>query len=448
MKITAFHAGDGDCLLLSSGDDPAHHILVDGGRKGAFDKDARKLLGKMREDEQELDVIYVSHIDNDHISGVLRVMEDEVEWRVHEFRKAQAEAAGDPAPRKPRRPRPPEVGEIWHNGLFVLVGEDAAPEVEAVLAATASVLVGSPNARLADLGSQLQDLATGEESSMELSRRISDQQLGIPLNPRSDGPIMKRGAEGDDRAEENFSIGGLEFFLLGPSDDDLEALRDEWQKWIDKNNSALTDLQGDMLDDEERLGNLSPAIVANPLIDAALGEGVDDVSEPNVASLMFLVEEDGHTLLLTGDGVTAEILEGLEHHGKLDADDRIHVSVLKVQHHGALANVEKEFVMQVTADHYVFCGNGAHDNPEKEVVEAFANARLDGLEGEDSVGPDTDFKFWFTSGPETPDGSDSQDRKTHMTMIAETVGDLEASSGGRMTSEFLKEGHFEIELGD
>ena len=109
MKMTVFHAGDGDCLLLSSTDDPPHHILVDGGRKGAFDKDARKLLGKMREDDQKLDVICVSHIDEDHISGILRIMEDEVEWRVHEFRKAQAEADGGAVPPAPRRPRPPSI---------------------------------------------------------------------------------------------------------------------------------------------------------------------------------------------------------------------------------------------------------------------------------------------------------------------------------------------------
>ena len=87
-------------------------------------------------------------------------------------------------------------------------------------------------------------------------------------------------------------------------------------------------------------------------------------------------------MLLTGDGVSQEILDGLARHGKLDANGRIHVNVLKVQHHGALANVEADFVKRVTADHYVFCGNGAHHNPEIEVVEAFAKARLTGIDGE------------------------------------------------------------------
>jgi hypothetical protein len=51
--------------------------------------------------------------------------------------------------------------------------------------------------------------------------------------------------------------------------------------------------------------------------------------------------------------------------------------VLKVQHHGALAIVTQEFVGYVAADHYLFWGKGAHSDPEMEVVEAFARARLD-----------------------------------------------------------------------
>ena len=93
------------------------------------------------------------------------------------------------------------------------------------------------------------------------------------------------------------------------------------------------------------------------------------------------------------------------------------MNVLKVQHHGALANVEAKFVKRVTADHYVFCGNGAHHNPEIEVVEAFAKARLTGIDSDGPVGPAAPFKFWFTSSPETPDSTASQSRRAHMKAV-------------------------------
>jgi hypothetical protein len=143
--------------------------------------------------------------------------------------------------------------------------------------------------------------------------------------------------------------------------------------------------------------------------------------------------------------VSQEILDGLAHHGKLDGNQRIHVNVLKVQHHGAKANVEAKFVKGVTADHYVFCGNGAHHNPEKEVVEAFAKARLEGIDGSGPVGPPTPFKFWFTSSSETPGLTVA--RKRHMEAIEDTVAALRQGHTAQMLAPtFLKEGHFELDV--
>ena len=160
----------------------------------------------------------------------------------------------------------------------------------------------------------------------------------------------------------------------------------------------------------------------------------------------FSSRKAARPLLLTGDGVSTEILEGLARHGKLDSQGRIHVNVLKVQHHGALANVETKFVKQVTADNYVFCGNGAHENPEIEVVEAFAKARLTGIDGDPPAGPPSAFKFWFTSSPETPDTTQSQNRQKHMKKVSDAVAALRQGNEARMEATFIKDGSFEFDI--
>ena len=441
MKLKAFHAADGDCVLLSSSDNPPHQLLVDGGRSASYEKNTRAVLGQLREAGQKLDIVCVSHIDDDHITGILRLVEDEVEWRAFEFRQAV-----DADAREPDVARPPEIGEVWHNGLFTLVGDDIAHQVEPVLATVATVLAGSPDDRLRELASELDDLATGERSSMELSRRLSADQLGIALNPPTGGLLMKREATGPLTAAEKVTLGGLTIFLLGPSQDDIDKLRISWQKWINDNRIALDKLHAQMRADEERLGTLSPRTVANPMLDQALGEGLSNVTEANLASLMLLVEEGAASVLLTGDGVTSEILAGLDRHGKLDASGRIHVNILKVQHHGALANVQEDFVKRVTADHYVFCGNGAHHNPEVEVVKAFASARRQGIGGRAPLGPPTPFKFWFTSGPTTPDSTANKSRQKHMKKVKETVTNLRQGNEARMSTTFIKDGSLEIDL--
>ncbi len=436
MKLRFFHAGDGDCALVSSGDlngggGPEHHVLVDGGRKGAFQANARKTVAGL----PHLDAICVSHIDDDHISGILGLLEDEVEWRIHRFREDEGLDT-----RKPRVPEPPQVKEIWHNGLFHLVGKDLAPQVEGTLHATANLFAGSPDAELRDYASRVANLAAGERSAMELSRRISDGQLDIPLN-RPVGELMVR-----DTADK-FSIGDLEFFTLGPTEESIEKLRGEWQTWIDTNADALKKLQKEMLEDEKDLGTFQRLVFTNSSVAAALGEGESGVSTPNVASLMFLVESGDGSVLFTGDGLSGDILEGLGHHEKLQgADQRIHVSVLKVQHHGALGNVTADFVQRVTADHYVFCGNGAHHNPEREVVEKFALARLTGIDGAAPVGPDEPFRFHFTSSSETKGLSDT--RKEHMQLIERTVEEIQDQHdpGGRFSAKFIAKGSLMIEV--
>jgi beta-lactamase superfamily II metal-dependent hydrolase len=54
----------------------------------------------------------------------------------------------------------------------------------------------------------------------------------------------------------------------------------------------------------------------------------------------------------------------------------LHVDVLKVQHHVAEFNIDEEFCRRITARHYVFCGNGEHENPDLDVVDAILNSRL------------------------------------------------------------------------
>ena len=72
MRLTAFHASDGDCLLLTStGTQPTAHgpqptrILIDGGRKTSYEAQTRAVLGALGPGAA-LDVVCVSHIDEDH----------------------------------------------------------------------------------------------------------------------------------------------------------------------------------------------------------------------------------------------------------------------------------------------------------------------------------------------------------------------------------------------
>jgi hypothetical protein len=143
---------------------------------------------------------------------------------------------------------------------------------------------------------------------------------------------------------------------------------------------------------------------------------------------MLLAKERDKTVLLTGDGSQVDILKGLEAAGELDDDGRIHVDVLKIQHHGSEHNIDEDFCRRVTADHYVFCANGDDENPDERAVQAVLDAR----EG-------NSFKLWFNSSEQAARRSGEPE---HMKKVEERVMEAAAAGNGLVEFAFLHEEHF------
>ena len=139
--------------------------------------------------------------------------------------------------------------------------------------------------------------------------------------------------------------------MVGPMHDELAVLQKEHDKWLKAN--------------KDKIG-----------VETTLAAFVDK-SFTNLSSIVVLAEAEGKRMLLTGDARGDKVLGGLEMAGLLTTSgDTMHVDVLKVPHHGsANNNIETIFFRRVTADHYVFSGDGEHGNPERETIEMLFEAR-------------------------------------------------------------------------
>ncbi|HEX8184954.1 MAG TPA: MBL fold metallo-hydrolase, partial [Blastocatellia bacterium] len=164
MKLTVFQSGMGDCLLLTGAD--GRRMMIDGGMADAYDAHVSPSMGALQEKNQKLDVVYVSHIDADHISGVLKMMNDQVEWRVHDFQKQN----NNPGHQEPEVFRPPEVNEIWHNAFHEQLEKNSGP-VEEMLAASAMMLSGGDSKKLRALAEIHHNLTSSIPQAINLSRR-------------------------------------------------------------------------------------------------------------------------------------------------------------------------------------------------------------------------------------------------------------------------------------
>lgn len=193
---------------------------------------------------------------------------------------------------------------------------------------------------------------------------------------------------------------------------------------------------------------LSPATAIRLKAPKVLGKR-KDVTVPNLALLMFLVEEKSangktKTLLLTGDGHHEDIIEGLKHQKKIKADEPLFVDVLKVQHHGSEHNLNREFCKRVIAEHYIFCGNGGHKNPDLDVVGAIIDSRLSDKHRGNHPQVGEPFKLSFNSSSSNEETA--RENAEHMKKIEDLVKTAAAKSNGKLKFFFLKDSFLEFNV--
>jgi beta-lactamase superfamily II metal-dependent hydrolase len=365
MKIEIFPSASGDCVLVTSKD--GKRLLADAGLPKAYDHFIASPLASLRKQNAAIDVAYVSHIDRDHIGGILRMLDHEMKWRVFEHMKKKKKSF-----KEPKVPRPPKVKEIWHNAFLEEIDKTEDIQLGAALANSANALAALKAANLGDQSmaaraAEVEMLALSVGDAIEVNWRIADDQLGIPLNKAFKGNLMVARSK-------PIKLGSLEITVLGPTAKQLKKLRADWITWLRNKKSTLEQLRKKHRSDVEDLGSgLPPLDVARLSQELALTIE-KDVTPPNLASLVLLVEEDGKRLLLTGDAGDESLLDYFGAAGLLDASGRVEVDVLKVPHHGAKNSFSPKFVDCVRAANYIFCGDGEHHNPEPDVVKGYIQA--------------------------------------------------------------------------
>lgn len=412
MKIRVFRSGHGDALLLTS--DTGKHILVDGGVPAAYEDHWATTIGKLRDKNQTLELVYVSHIDRDHIGGIVEMFDNEVLWRLYEARTNNpALSQRAKKPKKPKFKRPPEVKAIWHNGFWektrkerIRNGHSNSMDMADIFFRGAQIHAGAgghssgshdhgKETTPASLANRMHFLGQSVGDAVELGRRIGGKQLNIPVNPEFDGSFITR-----KQNQDTFSIGGFNITVLGPTTDELKKMEGYWDTWLNDNQSRLAVLKKRHDRDADKLENANFDISSMAKETSIALSGSQYVSPPNLASIILLAENDGRTILLTGDADDASVIAGLEAKGLLDANQQIHVNVHKIGHHGADNSYSNKLARTVLADDYVFCGDGANTNPETDVVGGYLRVLLEGDNNHPpAIKPGMKPTFWFSSGP-------------------------------------------------
>lgn len=251
FTLETIAAKHGDCLMLHWGDtDDPRLMLIDGGPSGVYNRFLKKRINELREtrsDPLKLDYVMISHVDDDHIRGILDLT-------------GKMEDAED-------RGRDPicEIDEMWFNSF-----DDVLGNVEAAAFRT--------DMNAANISPDHRHTAASI-ASVRQGRALRDRanRLGLRVNGGDslivDGWIWDMGD-------------GLSFTVVGPRRAQIDEFQEAWDKEVKKKG-------WDVSADE--------AGVASYL----------DRSPYNLASTVVLAEVRGKTMLLTGDARGDHILDGL-----------------------------------------------------------------------------------------------------------------------------------------
>jgi beta-lactamase superfamily II metal-dependent hydrolase len=360
FSLDVRRAHKGDCLLLHFGSkDAPGLIMIDGGPKNVYKphlkprlEQIRKARGLAKNDSLPVDLLMVSHVDDDHIQGILDLTREErVEQQAH-------------------RPLLLNVLSFWHNSFDAIIGhepKELTASVQDHFGAAALSGGGLSDEAVREVEDDSEEGQEVTESSLKVLASIEQgfrlrtdaDALGYPPNPEFDGKLIM--ARADAKPVEVAS--GLKFTVLGPMKAELEALHEKHDQWLR----------------ELKKKGKSPA--------EALAAYVDQ-SVPNLSSIVVLAEFGGKRMLLTGDARGDKIIQGLQLARLLapGKKSKIEIDLLKVPHHGSSNNLAKDFFQRIVAKHYVFSGNGEHGNPERESMEMLLAAR----------GEDADYTIHFT----------------------------------------------------
>lgn len=340
FRIEMLPAAHGDCLWIEygSGTD-VHRLLIDGGPAHTYPLLRERIL-HLPPDDRIFELLVVTHIDCDHIDGIVRLLRD-AEVLQCRFKR------------------------IWFNGRAQL---DKVPD-------RAGLDLGPEQGEYLSLLIDDYDQRTGDGA---WNRDFPGEFIAVP-DTDEDLPVIE-GLPGD-----------LTLTLLSPTHKRLLELKDDWDTALRDANIESGDERrlrrrleesrtlrpiGDILGDDDIEPDPSE-FPADDDSDASVSLGDElggnssfgsDGSSANGSSIALLAEYDGERFLLAGDAWPAVLEASINR--LVASNKKLSLTAFKLPHHGSVGNVTESLLARISCKHYLVSTSGARfRHPHEDAVE-------------------------------------------------------------------------------
>lgn len=335
-------AGNGDAILINFREDEdtiSHNILIDGGGKLAYEDNLKLELISLIKSGESLDLLIVTHIDQDHIGGIIQMFDDikskNLYWQGMNEQKKYL-----------------EIKEIWFN---------------------ANCLLGQKDFWFSS-GTTKVSLKQGADLELYVNKKAEYVNTFVA------------------RPEEYKKNAGIAFFgkkreakitILSPTENYLitynEKIANDWNKEIKK---LLENKHSDYKVgatqarfNKMKIRDLIP-IVEKQRMDNSEEK---DSSASNLSSIAFLFEFGSKSFLLLGDAHYQTIIKSLKDLSYSKKNPLV-VDYVKLSHHGGITNTNYELLELIECKNFIISSNGQnHDLPNKATFAKIISAKGDNV---------------------------------------------------------------------
>lgn len=329
MKIKLFDAGNGDAILLESGETV---LFFDGGTAASYKKWKCKL-----ELHSSIDAIFITHIDNDHTNGIIKLLEDNG---------------------CNLNPKVVKIKSIYFNGAEQVLDDHITKSEEYSIEM-------SQIASLSD--SEIDGQEIGYSEGASLSYIIHKNNYLV--NPNISGKRFCK------EKIKQFNISNFNIEVIGPSSSCLDKMKVLWLKELkrnkikrvvlNKNHSiAFESYISKFTDNYDDLSSNISFTSHKTISSLAKEKYVRDSSLNNESSICLLISDQKNSILMLGDCHGEQIIDWMD-----DNDISIlTVDAVKLPHHGSARNFPHSLIERIHCGKYFISTNGEKFNHPDEIL--------------------------------------------------------------------------------
>lgn len=317
----------GDAFWIEYGDAASpSRILIDGGLVGTADAIKAKIDAvSAKEGRCKLELLVISHIDADHIEGIIKLL-------------------GEPN-------LPLEIEDLWFNGRHHLPDPEASTEDEFLGAKQGEFL----SALICERGLPWNKAFKGDTVFVPLAHKANLPRKELP--------------------------GGMELVLLSPTYMELLKLSERWEDALQEagllhttHEEVMEALRNSrtLSPEDEFLGGDEPLGVEELV---SLKESFDR-SVANGSSIAFVASFAGKRCLFGGDAYSPVLSESAKRLAKEENRERVSLDAFKIPHHGSKSNIHDDLLERLDCRRFLISTDGGRfKHPDRQAIARLVGGR-------------------------------------------------------------------------